>query len=151
MARAFVFDEPIPPGIDAAAFKTNVETATGGRVEVDIANGVIRARGALNNYDRDAMLKAMPKAAAGVVETLVQTLARCKAKGDRSKAGSNPLCTVPRSLSEPNSACKLFDRTHFLDIPWKLEECDRSIDPDILRAAQAGIDEARLDVSTAGK
>ena len=58
---AFIFDEPIPDGIHASTFKTNVETATGGRVQVDIETGTIRAHGALTNYDRDAMLNAMPE------------------------------------------------------------------------------------------
>ncbi len=66
---AFIFDEPIPDGIDASAFKTNVETATGGRVQVDIETGTIRAHGALTNYDRDAMLNAMPESAAKAIES----------------------------------------------------------------------------------
>ena len=49
-------------------FKANVEGATGGRVEVDIASGVLRARGALTDYDRTALLLAMPEAAAKAVE-----------------------------------------------------------------------------------
>ncbi len=47
--------------IDASTFKTNVETATGGRVRVDIESGAIAAHRALTNYDRDAMLNAMPE------------------------------------------------------------------------------------------
>jgi len=68
---AFVSEEPLPQGIDASAFKANIENATGGRVEVDIYKGTIRARGALTDYDRTAMLLAMPETAATVVETLV--------------------------------------------------------------------------------
>ncbi len=78
---AFIVDEPMPDGLDAASFKTNVETATGGRVLVDIESDMIRARGALTNYDRDAMLNAMPSAAAKAVETLVH-----RSRGARLKA-----------------------------------------------------------------
>ncbi len=147
---AFVFDEPIPEGIDAAEFKTNVETATGGRVQVDLESGVIRARGALNNYDRDAMLKAMPKEAAKAVETLVQ-----RSRGARLKAVAPTQeairFAVPRLAVRSKSGLDLFDRTHFLDIPWKLEESDPAPILDFFAPPKPGVDEAHLDVSTAGQ
>ena len=68
---AYEVDEPIPPEVDAAAFKLNVEKATGGRVEVDLETGRLKARGALSDYDKTAMLLAIPQAAAKAVEALV--------------------------------------------------------------------------------
>ncbi|WP_158817181.1 DEAD/DEAH box helicase [Methylocapsa sp. S129] len=147
---AFIFDEPIPEGIDATSFKTNVETATGGRVEVDIESGVIRAHGALNNYDRDAMLSAMPTAAAKAIESLVHKSrgARLKTTGATYEA---PRFAVPRLAVRSQKGLELFDRAHFLDIPWKLEECDPTSLRDFFAPPKPGLDEAHLDVSATGK
>lgn len=147
---AFVFDEPIPQGVDATAFKLNVETATGGRVEVDIALGMFRARGALNNYDRDVMLKAMPKTAAQAVETLVS-----RSRGAKLKvidpAQESIRFAIPRLGVRTQYGMQLFDRAHFLDIPWKLEECDANLIMTFFTPPNQGADEARLDVSTEGQ
>ena len=147
---AFVYSEPIPDGIDAESFKTNVETATGGRVEVDVEKGVIRARGALNNYDLDAMLKAMPKEAAKAAQALVH-----KSRGARLKVADPaqpPIrFAVPMLTVRSAKGLELFDRAHFLDIPWKLEECDAASILDEFAAPKPGVDEAHLDVSAAGQ
>lgn len=147
---AFIFDEPLPDGIDAAAFKKNVETATGGRVQVDITSGTIRAHGALTNYDRDAMLNAMPKSAAKAIETLVH-----KSRGARLKAVDPAQETirfaVPRLAVRSLEGLQLFDRTHFLDIPWKLEDCDPAPILDFFAPPKPGADEAHLDVNMAGQ
>jgi type III restriction enzyme len=148
--EAFVHSEPIPEGIDASSFKTNVETATGGRVEVDIQAGVIRARGALSNYDLDAMLSAMPKAAAKAVHALVH-----KSRGARLKAIDPAQVAirfaVPMLMVRAAKGLELFDRAHFLDIPWKLEESDPAPILDFFAAPKPGVDEAHLDVSAAGQ
>jgi len=147
---AFIFDEPIPDGIDASTFKTNVETATAGRVEVNLELGIIRARGALTNYDRDAMLNAMPESAAKAIETLVH-----KSRGARLKAVDPAQETirfaVPLLAVRSPQGLQLFDRTHFLDIAWKLEECDPAPMLDFFAPPKPGTDEARLDVSMAGQ
>jgi type III restriction enzyme len=147
---AFVFSEMIPAGIDAASFKTNVENATGGRVEVDVESGVIRARGALNNYDLDAMLGAMPNAAAKAVHALVH-----KSRGARLKALDLEQAAirfvVPRLAVRSAKGLELFDRAHFLDIPWKLEGNDPTPILDFFAPPKPGVDEAHLDVSAAGQ
>lgn len=82
---AYVFEEVLPEGIDADTFKLNVETATGGRVEIDMSKRVIRARGALTEYDRQTMILAIPEAAIAAVEALVRTIA---AHRDKRQAGA---------------------------------------------------------------
>jgi type III restriction enzyme len=147
---AFVSEEPLPQGIDASAFKANIENATGGRVEVDIYKGTIRARGALTDYDRTAMLLAMPETAATVVETLVH-----KSRGARLKPVDDATevlrFAVPRLAVRMASGLHLFDRAHFLDIPWKLEECDPIPILDFFLPPTRAVDEARMDVDTGGK
>jgi type III restriction enzyme len=147
---AFVSEEPLPQGIDASAFKANIENATGGRVEVDIYKGTIRARGALTDYDRTAMLLAMPETAATVVETLVH-----KSRGARLKPVDDATevlrFAVPRLAVRMASGLQLFDRAHFLDIPWRLEECDPIPILDFFLPPTRAVDEARMDVDTGGK
>ncbi len=147
---AFVVDETLPDGLDAAAFKRNVETVTGGRVEVDLASGRLKARGALSDYDKTAMLLAMPAAAARTVEALVH-----RSRGARLnsvEATSEPIrFAVPRLGVRRADGLQLFDRAHFLDIPWKLEECDGAAILDFFVPPKPAGDEAHLDVDIGGK
>lgn len=147
---AFVFEEVLPPEIDATSFKTNIETATGGRVEIDLTTGTIRARGALTDYDRTALKLAMPEAAAVVIDQLVH-----RSRGARLKV---PDATqeairfaVPRLAVGTPTGPQLFDRAHFLDIPWKLEESDPAPILDVFAPPKPAGDEAHVDVSTAGQ
>ena len=147
---AFVFEEALPPEIDATSFKTNIETATGGRVEIDLSTGTIRARGALTDYDRTALKLAMPEAAAIVIDSLVH-----RSRGARLKmpdADQEPIrFAVPRLAVATPTGPQLFDRAHFLDIPWKLEEDDPAPILDFFAPPKPTGDEAHLDVSTAGQ
>jgi type III restriction enzyme len=146
---AFVHEEPIPEGTDAAALKVNVENATGGRVEVDVEKGTIRARGALTDYDRTALLLAMPEAAATAVEALVH-----RSRGARLKPADAEqdavLFAVPRLGVRSAAGLQLFDRAHFLDIPWKLEDSDPAPVLDFFAPPKPGADEAHVDVDTGG-
>ncbi|WP_045838208.1 DEAD/DEAH box helicase [Hyphomicrobium sp. 99] len=145
---AFVFEEPLPEGADADSLKTNVEGATGGRVEVDIKCGVLRARGALTAYDRTALLLAMP-GAEKAVEALVH-----KSRGARLKAMDDSAAirfAVPRLGVRSDAGLQLFDRAHFLDIPWRLEEADPAPILDYFEPPKRAADEAHVDVDTAGK
>ncbi len=145
---SFIFEEPLPERTDADTFKANVEGATGGRVEVDVANGVLRARGALTDYDRTAMLLAMP-GAEKAVEALVH-----KSRGARLKAVDDDAAVirfaVPRLGVRSAAGLQLFDRAHFLDIPWKLEEADPAPILDYFEPPKRAADEAHVDVDTAG-
>jgi len=147
---AYVFEEVLPDGIDADTFKLNVETATGGRVEIDASKRVIRARGALTDYDRQTMLLAIPEAAKATVEAIVH-----KSRGARLRAvegDAEPVkFAVPRLAVKSGETLQLFDRTHFLDTPWKLEACDASAILNYYSPPKAGAEEAHVDVSKAGE
>lgn len=75
--------------MDAAEFRRNVKTAPGGRVEVDLENGRLKARGALSDYDKTAMLLATPGEAAGALEALVH-----KSRGARRLLPTRTRATV---------------------------------------------------------
>ncbi|MEF2549064.1 DEAD/DEAH box helicase family protein [Aurantimonas sp. E1-2-R+4] len=147
---AFVYEEAIPDGTDAEAFKASVESATGGRVEVDVAAGTFRARGALTDYDRQSMLLAMPEAAAKAIDALVH-----KSRGARLKAVDTTKeairFAVPQLAVRSTSGLQLFDRAHFLDIPWKLEESDPAPILDHFAPPTPAVDEAHVDVDKSGQ
>ena len=145
---AFVYEENLPAEMDASAFKTNIETATGGRVEVDLEAGTIRARGALTDYDRTTMKLAMPEAAAGMIDALVH-----RSRGARLKVSdllaSAIRFAVPQLAVRAGETWQLFDRAHFLDIPWKLEECDPAPILDYFVPPRNAAEEAHIDVDAA--
>lgn len=147
---AFVFEEALPAEVDATAFKTNIETATGGRIEIDLTSGTIRARGALSDYDRMALKLAMPEAAAPVIDALVH-----RSRGARLKVPDANQDTirfaVPRLAVSTPAGPQLFDRAHFLDVPWKLETADPTPILDVFAPPKPAADEAHVDVSTAGQ
>jgi type III restriction enzyme len=147
---AFVYEEALPADVDATTFKTNIETATGGRVQVDLETGTIRARGALTDYDRTAMKLAMPEAAATTIDALVH-----RSRGARLKV-PDPVAepirfAVPQLTVRAGQAWQLFDRAHFLDIPWKLEESDAAPILDFFVPPRNAAEEAHIDVDAAQK
>ena len=148
--EAYEVDEPLPDELDAASFKRNVETATGGRVEVDLETGRLKARGALSDYDKMAMLLAMPPEAAPSVTALVH-----KSRGARLKnvAPETPVTrfAVPRLAVRGAGGPELFDRAHFLDTPWKLEDCDATLVLEFFSPPRQGREEAHVDVDNTGK
>lgn len=147
---AYVVDEPIPAGVDAAEFKHNVETSTGGRVEVDVESGRLRARGALSNYDRTAMLLAVPPEVAMAVQALVHR-SRGARLGPVEPEHASIRFAVPRLCVRGPEGLRLFDRAHFLDTPWRLDECDAAGILNFFALPKAAGDEAHLDVAAGGQ
>jgi type III restriction enzyme len=142
---AFVFEEQLPAGLDVASFKTNVETATGGRVRIDAATGTMTVRGALTDYDKTALLLAMPEAAAATVTTLVH-----KSRGARLRAPDEAInavrFAVPRLAVRRPNGLELFDRAHFLDHPWRIEEFDPSPILDHFTTPRSEGESAEIDI-----
>ncbi len=57
---------------------------------------------------------------------------------------------MPRLGVRSTSGLQLFDRAHFLDIPWKLEDADPAPILDYFEPPKRAADEAHVDVDTAG-
>lgn len=147
---AYVHEEMLPADIDASLFKTNIEAATGGRVQFDAATGTLRARGALTDYDRATLKLAMPAAAAQAIDALVHRSRGAKLRApDEEKAAIR--FAVPRLAVRGQTGLQLFDRAHFLDIPWKLEDSDPAPILDFFAPPKQAGDEAHVDVSAAGQ
>ena len=143
---AFVYEEKLPVDVNAENFKSEVELATGGRVSIDLEKGTIKARGALSDYDRKTLMLAMPEAAVATINTLVQ-----RSRGARLRAPiveATPIrFAVPQLTIRTPHGWQLFDRAHFLDVPWKLEEYDPSTILDSFSPPRKAVDEAHIDIS----
>ncbi len=151
---ALVFDEPAPEGVDLAAFKSMAEAATGGRVTVDVSTGKITARGALSNIDRTTLELAMEGAGGGAAGRLWADTFVHKTRGARLGLRLNPVSrwasSFPVLTVSRNGRFELFDRVHFLDIPWALDTCDPSPIHSHFAPPSQPAEEAHVDVSTAG-
>jgi len=146
---AYVFEETFTEGIDLSAHKAIIEAALPGRIEIDHVAGKIRARGALSDYDRKKLLLSLPEAAARTIDALVH-----KSRGANLKPSTTatPIrFAVPRLAVRTNHGPRLFDRTHFLDNPWKLEDCDAAEVLNHFAPVRVAGDEAHVDVSDLGK
>lgn len=146
---AYICEEQIPPHVDFEVFRVNVETITGGRVQFDIEKRVIRARGGLSDYDKTALLLAMPDNAASMVEALVHKSRGARLKSIGEEQGAVRFA-VPRLGVKTPQGLQLFDRGHFLDIPWRLENDDPALIMDFFVPPKQARDEARVDVDASG-
>lgn len=146
---ALIFEEAVPAGVRTAAVADAIHRATGGRAVLDVDRGVLVARGSLTEYDRKALMLAMPSA-----EAAVTALAQ-RSRGANLRSGESFTETVrlaiPRLFVRSGGQLELFDRGHFLDTPWALETCDASAVLDHLAPPVAAGEEARLDVTDQGR
>ena len=142
---AFTFEETLPPDIDIAPHMTNINVATGGRVQIDPVTRIIRVSGALSDYDRAALKLVLPEAAAKTIDALVH-----RSRGARLKVPDPAVppvrFAVPKLTVRAGQAWQLFDRAHFLDIPWKLEESDAAPILDFFVPPRKTGEEAHIDV-----
>ena len=146
---AFTFEEELPAEIDLAAVAPNIALVTGGRASIDLETGRIVARGALSDYDRTALKLAMPEA----LSAIDAIVARSRGGQLRPLTPDAPpvVFAVPRLGVRRGNTLKLFDRTDFLDTPWKLEEHDGSGVLDFFATPRGSVDEAHVDVSDGGE
>jgi len=152
---AFVHEDSLPQEVDFEAVRSIIEAATSGRVQIDSATGSIKARGALSDVDRKSLLQAVELAggrdsARSWAESYVHRTrgARLAVQDD---AGADRSFSVPRLVVRQNGKLELFDRTHFLDIPWALENCDPAPILAYFALPSKAADEAHLDVTAQGK
>ncbi len=152
---AFIHEDSLPGEVDFSAVQAILEAATARRLQIDPATGSIKARGALSDVDRKSLLQAVELAGgrdaarswaeAYVHRTRGARLAVWEAEGaDRS-------FSVPRLMVRRGGTLELFDRTHFLDIPWALESCDPAPILRYFAPPSKAADEVHLDVTAQGK
>ena len=120
-----------------------------GRVTVDLERGIIKVRGALSNLDKTTMQLAAPKAAAAI-EALVH-----KTRGARLAA---PPCSCDQAgVCRPTTCCAprrhsgAFRSDALPRYPVETGRLRRRAVLDRFAALSRAAEEARLDVSQAGK
>lgn len=152
---AFVHEDTLPAGVDFGAVRDAVEGAMRGRVQIDPDSGHIQARGALSDVDRTALLLAIElaggkdKARAWADAYVHQT--RGARLTVREEETDDRTIYVPRLTVRRNGDLELFDRTHFLDIPWPLDACDPRPVLSFFAPPSKLADEAHFDVTAQGK
>jgi type III restriction enzyme len=152
---AFVHDEALPQELDFEAVKAILEPATGGRVEINVQSGRIIARGALTDVDRKTLIMAVESAggrenARAWTEAFVHKTRGARLATRIAEAADRSF-SVPRLIVTRNGRKELFDRVHFLDIPWALETCDPGPILDHFIPPSKLADQALVDVTKEGK
>lgn len=152
---AFVHEDSLPVGVDFSAVQAILEPVTAGRVQIDSATGSIKARGALSDVDRISLLQAVELAggrdeARSWAEAYVHRTRGARLAVRAAEQIDRPFA-VPRLVVRQNGTLELFDRTHFLDIPWALETCDSAPVFRYFAPPSKAADEAHLDVTVQGK
>lgn len=152
---AFVYTDRLPDELNLSEMQAILEPATSGRVQIDPATGSIKARGALSDVDRTSLLQAVELAggrqeARSWAEAYVHRT-RGARLAVREAEGTDRSFGVPRLVVRRDGTLELFDRTHFLDIPWALESCDPSPVLRYFAPPSKAADEAHLDVTAQGK
>ncbi len=139
--------DPIPAGVDLESLAKTLMATTGGRVFVDTSTRKIVAKGHLTSIDAKTLALSTPATLAGLVAGLVK----------RAAPPAGPIIAAAQGFKVPALAVvrggqmELFGREHFLDIPWKLEECDASAILNVFTPPSDRTDEAHVDVTEKGK
>jgi type III restriction enzyme len=152
---AFIHEDRLPTGIDFAAIRETIEPAMAGRVQIDPESGVIKARGALSEQDKTALKLALElaggkEAARTWVDAYVHQTRGARLTVPDESAVDRSFC-VPCLVVRRNNTFELFDRTHFLDVPWALESCSPQPILSAFTPPSRRADEAHLDVTGKGK
>ncbi|MGE5538410.1 MAG: DEAD/DEAH box helicase [Gemmatimonas sp.] len=150
---AYVHEEQLPVGLNLAAIRDFVETATSGRVRVDTDTGRIMARGALSDVDHSSLIMAVTAGGGTERDYAWSNAFVHKTRGARlaARAENDRRFVVPQLVIRRDGMLSLFDRSHFLDIPWALETCDPAPVLSHFAPPSKQADEAHIDVSSQGK
>ena len=138
--------EPLPDNIDLEPLAAVVAATTGGRMVLDLTTRRIVAAGVVSAADAKALSLAIPTHAAAAVATLISRAAAVAAPSALATGFSVPGLAVVRA-----GQLEMFGREHFLDLPWRLEDCDATAILGVFSEPADLAQEARLDMSADGK
>ncbi len=138
--------DPLPDDIDLEPLAVLVTATTGGRMRVDPETRRIVATGAFTEADAAAVRLAVPAHAAAAVGALVARPTTASASNAKPTGFAVPGLAVVRA-----GQLELFGREHFLDLPWRLDECDAAAILGVFSEPPDMGQQATLDVSTEGK
>lgn len=145
-AGATFESEPLPDDIELGPLAAVVTGTTGGRMRVDPETRRIVATGAVTAADATALRLAVPLHAAAAVAGLVARAVEAVAPLVAPTGFAVPNLTVIRAGQQ-----ELFGREHFLDLPWRLDECDAAAILGVFSEPPDMGQQATLDLSAEGK
>ena len=138
--------EPLPDDIDLGPLAVVVTATTGGRMRIDPETRRIVSIGGVTVADAAAVRLAVPVHAAGAVAGLVARAAAVVAPPAKATGFAIPGLGVVRE-----GQLELFGREHFLDLPWRLDECDATAILGVFSEPPDMGQQATLDLSAEGK
>ncbi len=145
-ASTFHHEVDLPEDVDTEALHAVLRNTLAGRVEVDLASRRLRALQPLEPRDVTTALLSIPASAVKALEALA-----AKARKPLPSSGPAVGFRVPYLCVQRGDQLEIFDRGHFLDIPWRLDGCDPTPILTRFTLPSGGADEARVDVDEKGK
>jgi len=144
---AYKHEEALPEFDNLAAVKQQVEAATGGRVTIDAETRKISVQGAMSEQDRTTL--ALAFADKPEIERIARRL-YLKSRGARvaapEAAQTKPVFRVPLLAVKVGDLFEPFEKDHFLNEPWAMEDEDSTPLIERFRAQEQAAQEARIDV-----
>lgn len=117
------YEEQLPTDLKIENLKDELNTLTGGRVSLDLEKQSIIVQGVLSDKDRQSLKLKLPEPAAIAVDKLYRRSRGLPVVNDLN-LHAKPEFKVPLLSVETGVTLEIFDRTHYLGIPWRLEESD---------------------------
>lgn len=123
---AYNHEEKLPAVVNITEIKQLVEAATGGRITIDADTRAISVKGAMSEQDRTAIaLLQLPALERGVQRLYL------KSRGARLIAPETtrlrPVFRVPLLTVRVGNLFEPFERDHFLNEPWAIENEDGTV------------------------
>lgn len=144
---AYKHEESLPEVEDLAEIKRDIEAATAGRVTIDAAARMISVQGAMSEQDRTTLALAL--ANKPDIERVARSL-YLKSRGARLMASeaakTKPVFRVPLLAIKVGDLFEPFEKDHFLNEPWAMEDEDSTALVERFSATDQGVQEARIDV-----
>jgi type III restriction enzyme len=144
---AYKHEEALPAVENLAEVKRQIESATGGRVTVDVGSGKIVVQGAMSEQDRTTL--ALAFADKPEIDRITRRL-YLKSKGARlapeAPAAVRPPFRVPLLTVKMGDLFEPFEKEHFLNEPWAVEDEDSALLIERFAVQEQAAQEARIDV-----
>lgn len=143
---AYKHEEALPE-TDLSEIKKQIEAATGGRVTIDAESRKISVQGAMSEQDRTTLALAL--ADKPEIERVARRL-YLKSRGARlseqSAPEAKPPFRVPLLTVKVGDLFEPFEKDHFLNEPWAMEDEDSTLLVERFSAKEQAAQEARIDV-----
>lgn len=138
--------EALPPDFDLEPLKAAVAASSDGLLKLNPQSRRFEAGGPLSEGMAAILRATMPAAVVKAFDGLVK-----QSNASTLTPRPNPAAfEVPALCVERGGSLELFGREHFLDLPWRLQDCDASAILDTFTPPAENAQEARLDVDSVG-